>query len=119
VRRYVVRKDSKTNAVYVSREYHSKDKLRDRFECDAMNWIGQPPAQVTNGYDADGQQVHVKVRHGPNMFAVQELRVHSGGARATVILPSNDQGLAAGQYAVFYNRGKCLGSGVICSTPDL
>lgn len=43
-----------------------------------------------------------------------------GGAaavEATVLLDGNDQGLAAGQYAVFYQGGACLGSAVIKNLP--
>jgi tRNA-specific 2-thiouridylase len=40
---------------------------------------------------------------------------HLPGAeqRAKVVLDADDQGLAAGQYAVFYQGGLCLGSAKI------
>ena len=41
------------------------------------------------------------------------LEVGSGGGEACVTLDGNDQGLAAGQFAVFYQAGVCLGSAVI------
>lgn len=113
---YVVRKDARNNAVFVSRDYHAADKARDRFECDSLNWIEAPPPEVQLGKCASGGQVHVKVRHGPEAYAVLELRVLDDGARVAVALPCNDQGLAAGQFAAFYRDGVCLGSGVICST---
>ena len=34
-----------------------------------------------------------------------------------VQLDADDQGLAEGQFAVFYRQGVCLGSAVICSAP--
>jgi tRNA-5-taurinomethyluridine 2-sulfurtransferase len=113
---YVVRKDPRTNAVYVSREYHSVDKARNSFGCDSFNWIGPPPAEVVDGRCADGQELLVKIRHGPETYAAQEFKLHNGGTSATVQLPRNDQGLATGQYAAFYQGGVCLGCGVICET---
>ncbi len=35
------------------------------------------------------------------------------GGEARVVLEGNDQGLAAGQFACFYQDGVCLGSAVI------
>lgn len=35
------------------------------------------------------------------------------GGQARVLLEGNDQGLAAGQFACFYQDGVCLGSAVI------
>ncbi len=43
--------------------------------------------------------------------AVQRVSVPAGGV--AVVLPTNDQGLAAGQYAVFYQGGMCLGAAKI------
>lgn len=41
-----------------------------------------------------------------------------GGGFARVRLEGNDQGLAPGQYAAFYEDGVCLGSGVIQEAPS-
>ncbi len=41
------------------------------------------------------------------------LQLDGSGERGWVQLDGNDQGLAAGQYAVFYQGGYCLGSAVI------
>lgn len=40
-------------------------------------------------------------------------QLEEGGERGHVQLEGNDQGLAAGQFAAFYQDGYCLGSAVI------
>lgn len=74
-----------------------------------------------------------QVRHGPNTHTITSLtftqQADDGtwhplpalpapgaswqGVRATVQLGKDDQGLAPGQFAVFYHEGVCLGSAVI------
>lgn len=144
--RYVVRKDSRLNAVYVSLDYFSDDKSRDSFTCGNFNWISSAPPepvpfqaghsqedvvrQATHvDLDVSGTEcaeddfrerssfndnrLFVKVRHGPQMYLCKEFQMSGDGSQAYVKLNENDQGLAAGQYAVFYQRGECLGCGVI------
>ena len=130
------------NAVYVSRHYHSEDKRRDTFVCDSLNWIGgQPPSEVVSQDgppslnssiaqqahldigigaiatadkdDAGASALMVKVRHGPNMYRCKRFELREDGNAAFVHLSEDDQGLAAGQFAVFYRHGVCLGSGII------
>lgn len=38
--RYVTRKHPDTNVVYVSRQYHESDKLRNSFSCHSFSWCG-------------------------------------------------------------------------------
>ena len=68
----------------------------------------------------------VKVRHGERRYRCT-LRFDeedegeegergggsSGGGSGTVVIDASDQGLAAGQFAVFYRGEECLGCGVI------
>lgn len=55
----------------------------------------------------------VQVRHGPHMYGCQLEESSDGSGELQVTLDGNDQGLAAGQFAVFYQAGVCLGSAVI------
>lgn len=99
---YVVAKDITKNIVYFSRNYFTPDKVRDSFEIENCNWIvGQP----------DKKELKVKIRHGKNMYDCVVSTKADG--RAFVKLAQNDQGLASGQFAVFYDNDYCLGAGVI------
>lgn len=100
---YVVSKDLKQNIVYISNQYHQKP--RNNFEINKLHWISGKPSQ---NQLADLQ---VKVRHGQNFYecTLQGLTEDS----ATVQIAGNDQGFAAGQFAVFYSGELCLGAGTI------
>ncbi|MDZ4151178.1 aminomethyltransferase beta-barrel domain-containing protein, partial [Methylicorpusculum sp.] len=54
----------------------------------------------------------VKVRHG-KVFHECTLMLAADKKTGTVHLATHDQGLAAGQFAVFYDGPYCLGAGVI------
>lgn len=56
----------------------------------------------------------VQVRHGPQLYTCN-FSLEEDVAFVTV--DKNDQGIAAGQYAVFYQMGVCLGSAVILEAP--
>lgn len=99
---YVVAKDTKTNRVFISRQYYSQEKVRDTFIINACNWITEPPKTDT---------VQVKMRHGVKKYNGKLKLIEHG--RYEVILDQNDQGIAPGQFAVLYDNNICLGSGVI------
>ena len=100
---YVVKKDSATNRVFISKNYYSPDKQRDSFAVRDCNWLFTIPY--------NGQEVHVKLRHGPAKHTCR--MYHDDFGNVQVILATQDQGIASGQFAVFYDRDVCLGSGVI------
>ena len=110
--RYVTRKNTSTNAVYVSRRYHAGMNQRNTFWCRQFHWID---SRLAGQWPEDLQ---CKVRHGPAIYKAR-LCWHEGGAAAEVVLDGNDQGLAPGQYAVFYRNGSCLGSAVICTASEV
>jgi len=101
---YVVDKDVVDNTVYISKSYFAVDHKRDHFLADSCNWFsGQMPEK---------RSLDVKLRHGPHRHSCQINPLDSG--QLAVKLSSQDQGIAAGQFAVFYDGDLCLGAGVIC-----
>jgi len=101
---YVVTKNVETNAVFISRNYYSNHFMRNRFSVTACNWYSLPLAKET---------LAVKLRHGPKKYMCTLEKDPTGDF--TVTLDENDQGIAPGQFAVFYRGNLCIGSGVIKS----
>ena len=104
---YVVRKDPASNTVFISKSYFGEDKERRVFEvtdCVFDPFVVSDFAQQ-NSIEPHGS-IRVKLRHGP---ALQPCTI-SG---TTVTLEQNDQGIAAGQFAVFYKDDICVGSAKI------
>lgn len=111
---YVVEKNVKNNVVFVSRNYFSFDKRRRLFRVGSLKWLHGTPPNQTN-------ELHCKVRHGPGFYKCSfkmELG-HEGCENVAVVhLSEDDQGLAAGQFAAFYQGRTCIGSGVILDSWD-
>ena len=100
---YVVDKDPQNNIVYVSKQYYSEDKLRDTFCIEKMKWIsGKKPRKKV---------LHVKMRHGKKRYNCNIEFISDNIIK--VRLEERDQGIAPGQFAVFYDNDICLGGGVI------
>jgi tRNA (5-methylaminomethyl-2-thiouridylate)-methyltransferase len=97
---YVVKKDPKTNVVYISNQYFDGDKKRDSFYLTDCIWNNEPIIGVTQ----------VKLRHGQQIHSATV--THEDG-ETKVVLDEQDQGIAPGQFAVFYQDGLCVGSGVV------
>lgn len=114
---HVIAKDINRNIVYVSRQYDNVDEERRSFNFDSPVWIS---GEWPHGLRAVGatQILRVKTRHGPTMHNVVITR--TGDNEGHVQLQSRDKGLAAGQFAAFYDsEERCLGSGVIAYEPLL
>lgn len=96
---FVVKKDIKKNKIYISKKYN--EKKRNELEVTKFNWFLGEPKKVFS----------VKLRHGEHSYKCKIKFL--GKDRAKVTLNSRDQGIAPGQFAVFYSGKKCLGCGVI------
>ncbi|KAH1067162.1 hypothetical protein J1N35_032149 [Gossypium stocksii] len=111
---YVVQKDVKNNVVFVSRNYFSLDKRRRVFRVGSLKWFsGSPPNHI--------DRLQCKVRHGPGFYNCNFKMEHGEDGNddiAVVQLSEDDQGLAAGQFAAFYEGQTCIGSGVILESWD-
>lgn len=102
---YVVNKDAQTNVVYISKQYYANDTVRkqcviDQVQGDLLSYIGKT--------------VDVKLRHG---MQLHRALIEAGqGTSLVITLSEQDQGIAPGQFAVFYVGMRCIGSGVIIRT---
>ncbi|RYR74870.1 hypothetical protein Ahy_A02g009581 isoform E [Arachis hypogaea] len=84
------------------------------FRVSSLKWLSGLPATQTS-------QLQCKVRHGPGFYDCSfEMEIGEDGQEsiAVVRLSEDDQGLAAGQFAAFYEGRKCIGSGVILESWD-
>ena len=98
---YVVKKDIKKNIIYISKE-NLIDRARKEFTVGKLNWIADQTSSHKN--------LRVKIRHGERYFYCSlELNDDIG----IVKLDKEDLGIAAGQFAVFYQDDVCLGGSVI------
>lgn len=101
---YVVSKDVTKNRVFISRNYYAPDKQRRSFYIHGCNWFsGTAPLEQT---------VDVKLRHGAQRQKAQ-LEPVSKDVFKVQLCEKNDQGIAVGQFAVFYDDTLCLGGGII------
>lgn len=100
---FVVKKDTEKNIVYVSKNYHSIDKVRDSFLADTFNWF--------SGKFPEKTDLQVKIRHGEKDYNCKITKLDD--KTMEVKLDQSDQGIASGQFAVFFDGKICLGSAVI------
>jgi tRNA-specific 2-thiouridylase len=100
---YVVKKDIDNNRICLSRNPVIRDQLNQVFRVGDFNWITDRPHNK--------EELAVKVRHGEHRHQCTIKFISDNEAEVT--LEGSDQGLAAGQFAVFYDGEYCLGGGII------
>ncbi len=101
---YVVAKDVALNRVFVSRAYYDLYHNRERFGVAGLNWFVRGPGE--------GEVLEVKLRHGPQRHKAQVFYEAEDVLRVQ-LCEGADQGIAPGQFAVFYRENECLGGGCI------
>ncbi len=99
---YVVKKDTVNNIIYISNNYELTVVPRDRMAVGNINWIPEAPVK---------DQLKVKLRHGPHKYGCVVESIE--GNEAVITIDRKDQGIAPGQFAIFYDGDYCLGGGVI------
>jgi tRNA (5-methylaminomethyl-2-thiouridylate)-methyltransferase len=100
---FVVSKDIDKNLIYLSRSPQLRDRYNKEFLVRQFNWIAGKPPELKN--------LQVKIRHGKEYHHCTIEFQEEDCAR--VILRKPDQGIAPGQFAVFYQEDICLGAGII------
>jgi tRNA-specific 2-thiouridylase len=95
---YVVAKDVGANIVFVSHKEHLETRERRRFTVGDPSWIAETP---------EGGRFEIKLRHGPELHACTMSWIDRG--RMEIAMDEPDEGIAPGQFAVFYRGTECLG----------
>lgn len=111
---YVVKKNIRDNAIYVSNGYGTKMQYGNELRLLQMHWITTDPFESGSKYVSNNQMaITFKNRHTPS-FTPAQLEMCEDN---TFIIHSQEdiQGIAPGQFATVYTPDKqlCLGSGVI------
>jgi tRNA-specific 2-thiouridylase len=99
---YVVKKEIQNNVIYISKN-NIAARGRNEFTVGKFNWI--------SGFPPQGEEFQVKIRHGASFFNCR--LIFKNIDEAVVELDNSDQGIAPGQFAVFYSGSLCHGGGVI------
>jgi len=100
---FVVEKNIEENKILISKNVELIEKEKNHFSVTNFNWINEPPTK---------EYLQVKIRHGEHFFNCSLKFQNENLAEVTIDRP--DRGIAAGQFAVFYDGDYCLGGGVIC-----
>jgi len=108
---------------------HGGEAARLASSCDGAGCFDNDTAVSRRGATMNGgasasevdaaktSELYCKVRHGESRYRCTLRFDAPCGDAGTVVIDGDDQGLAAGQFAVFYDGRVCLGCGVIQEQP--
>lgn len=99
---YVVGKNHETNELLVTHADNLQTHFLDHFVVATPHWLAEVPKTDRLG---------LRIRHGERVQGCEIKHYPDGGI--TVTMDEPESGIAAGQYAVFYDDDECLGGGVI------
>jgi tRNA-specific 2-thiouridylase len=106
---YVAGKDLDSNVLIVVQGEHPL-LFSDSLDATDASWIGEPPKEIANG---NPLQCMVKVRYRQPDQACEIAPTSEG--HLLVNFEESQRAVAPGQFAVFYDRDRCLGGAVIDS----
>lgn len=95
---YVVGKDMDKNEVYVSRNMNDESMWRTTIELTNLHWI--------HDASSDGEPLLVRLRHRGEL---KECTLHGNALH----MSNPERAVAAGQSAVLYRDGECIGGGIV------
>ena len=90
-----------------------RERAQEAADAQHSHAASHAPGMPLQHHAAGACPLRVRIRHGPGMYDVKAFKWQQKGASAYIELWQNDQGIAPGQFAVFYRGDECLGSGVI------
>lgn len=105
---YVVRKNTRTNTLYVSNGYNTPRQYGRGLDLAEMSWITRAPGGTT-----DTMEIAFKNRHTPHFTSAR--LTFTGTGTCHIEADEDIQGIAPGQFGIIYTPDKeiCLGSGII------
>jgi len=112
---YIVKKDIEKNIIYISTEKMNLSVSRNKFFVRDVNWVPENPLEQQKNVET-AISLQVRLRHGAKKYNCQ-IR-NDDQNKIFVELTEKDEGIASGQFAVFYDGVYCLGGGIIELIPE-
>ena len=108
---FVLEKDVERNLLFVGQGENHPGLLRHalRIHADEAHWV-RPDRELAIGESTEAMQVRIRYRQPLQAATITRHETHY-----EVAFAQPQSGVAAGQFAAWYNGDECIGSGVIAS----